>query len=102
MFPASFRCLRACIHGYADISLRECRRVVGAVAGHSNQLAFGLLALDQRHFVFRLGFGEEIIDARLGFLIIVRGCNFANEFTAARETIFLSASGLVWLALRGP
>ncbi len=57
--------LRAGVHGYADIGLSEGGSVVGAVAGHGDEFAFGLLALDQRHFVFGLGFGEKIVDSGL-------------------------------------
>src|SRR5512142_16486 len=35
--------LGAAVHGDADVGLRQGRRVVGAVAGHRDQLALGLL-----------------------------------------------------------
>ena len=55
--------LRAGVHGDADVGLGERGRVVGAVAGHGDQLAFGLFALDEVHLVFGLGLGEEVVDA---------------------------------------
>ena len=57
--------LRAGVHGHAHVCLSKCRGVVRAVAGHGNELAFGLLALDECHFVFRLGFGEKVVYASL-------------------------------------
>jgi hypothetical protein len=60
-----FRSHRAGVHRYADIGLSKRRRIVGAVAGHRYELAFGLFAFDERHLVFGPGFGEKIIDAGL-------------------------------------
>ena len=40
-------------------------RVVGAVAGHRHQPAFGLLLADDADFVFRFGLGDEIVDTGL-------------------------------------
>ena len=57
--------LRAGVHGHAYVGLRQRGRVVGAVAGHGDQLALALLALDQVHLVFGLGFGEKVVDAGL-------------------------------------
>ncbi len=60
------RGLRAGLHGDADVGLRERRRVVGAVAAHGDQPAAGLLLADVGELRLRRGFGEEIVDARLG------------------------------------
>ena len=57
------RGLRAGVHGHAYVGLGQGGRVVGAVAGHGDQLALALLALDQVHLVFGLGFGEKVVDA---------------------------------------
>ena len=57
--------LGAGVHGHAHVGLGQRGRVVGAVAGHGHQFALGLLALDQVHLVFGLGFGEEVVDAGL-------------------------------------
>ena len=57
--------LRAGVHRDADVGLRERGRVVGAVAGHRDELAARLLALDQRHLVLGRGLGEEVVDAGL-------------------------------------
>ena len=40
-------------------------RVVGAVAGHRDELAARLLPLDERHLVLGGGLREEVVDARL-------------------------------------
>ena len=55
--------LGAGVHGDAYVGLGERGRVVGAVAGHGDELALGLLALDEVHLVFGLGFGQEVVDA---------------------------------------
>ena len=57
--------LRSGVHGDANIGLRQRGRIVGAVAGHGDEFPFGLLVLDQRHFVFGLGFGKKIVHAGL-------------------------------------
>ena len=53
------------VHGHADVGLGERGGVVGAVAGHRDQLAALLLLLDQRHLVFRRRLGEEVVHAGL-------------------------------------
>ena len=53
------------VHRHADVGLGQRRGVVGAVAGHRDQLAPGLLLLDQRELVLRRRLGEEVVDARL-------------------------------------
>ena len=53
------------VHGHADVRLGERRGVVGAVAGHRDELAAGLLPLDEGHLVLGGGLGEEVVDARL-------------------------------------
>src|SRR5262244_3452443 len=50
----------------AYVGLRERRRIVGAVAAHGDQLALGLLALDQPQLVLGRGLRQEIVDAGLG------------------------------------
>ena len=57
--------LRAGVHRHADVGLSQRGRVVGAVAGHRDEVAAGLLALDQRHLVLGRGLGEEVVDAGL-------------------------------------
>jgi hypothetical protein len=57
--------LRAGVHGHAYVGLGQRGGVVGAVAGHGDELALGLLALDQVHLVLGLGLGEEVVDAGL-------------------------------------
>ena len=59
-----FRGLRAGVHRNTNVRLGECRGIIGAVAGHGDETTTSLLALDERHLVFGLGFGEKIIDAR--------------------------------------
>jgi hypothetical protein len=45
--PAGFhRNVGPCAQGDADLGLRECGGVVNAVAGHGNETAFALEALD--------------------------------------------------------
>ena len=61
--PASFRRLRAGVHGHPDVGLRERRRVVRAVAGHGDEISLRLLLADQRQLVFRRRLGEEVVDA---------------------------------------
>ena len=56
--------LGAGVHGHADVGLGQRRGVVGAVAGHGDQVARGLLLLEQGQLVFGRGLGEEIIHAR--------------------------------------
>ena len=65
------RGLRAGVHGDADIGLRKRGRVIGAVAGHGDEVAGFLFLADERELVFRRGLGEEVIDA--GFLRDGRG-----------------------------
>ena len=64
MLPASFAACVPRVHRDADVGLRERGRVVRAVAGHRDEPAARLLALDQRHLVFGLRLGEEVVDAR--------------------------------------
>ena len=65
MFPAS---RAACVPVFIATPTSACcesRRVVRAVAGHRDEVAAGLLTLDERHLVLGLGLGEEVVDARL-------------------------------------
>ena len=58
--------LRAGVHGHADVGLRERRRVVGAVAGHRDEVARPACSrLMQRHLVLGRGLGQEVVDAGL-------------------------------------
>ena len=59
------RRLGAGVHGHADVGLGERGRVVGAVAGHRDEPAVGLLAADQLELGLGRGLGEEVVDARL-------------------------------------
>ena len=61
--PASRAAMRAGVHGDADIGLSQRRRVIGAVAAHGDELAFGLLGADQLELVLRRGLREKIVDA---------------------------------------
>jgi len=47
MLPGFFGRLRARIHRHRNIRLRECRRIVGAVAGHWHEAALCLIFANQ-------------------------------------------------------
>ena len=90
--------LGAGIHGHADVRLRKRRGVVGAIASHGHEFALGLLALDQRHLVFGLGLGQEIVDPGLagdggGRQRIVTGDHHGANSHGAKlvETLFHAA-----------
>jgi hypothetical protein len=57
--------LRAGVHGKPHVGLCQRGCVVGAVAGHGDEFALGLLGADQRQLVFGLCLGEEIVETRL-------------------------------------
>src|SRR3954452_7576694 len=59
------RGLGAALHSDPDIRLRQCGRVVGAVAAHGDQPAVGLFAANIAQLVFGRGLRDEIVDARL-------------------------------------
>ena len=59
------RRLRAGVHRNAYVGLRQRGSVVGAVAGHRDQLALALLAPDQVHLVLRLRLRQKVVHARL-------------------------------------
>ncbi len=89
------RGLRAGVHGDTYVGLRQRGSIVGAVAGHRNELALALFALDQVHLVLGLGLGEKIVHAGLardhrGSQRIVAGDHDgANAHRAeAREPLF--------------
>ena len=63
--PGLARGLGAGVHRHADVGLRERGRVVGAVAGHRDEPAVGLLLADQLELALRRGLGEEVVDAGL-------------------------------------
>ena len=65
MLPGFLGRLRAGVHRHADVGLGERRGVVRAVAGHRDERAARLLALDQRHLVLGRRLGEEVVDAGL-------------------------------------
>ena len=65
MLPASLAALVPGVHRHADIGLRERRRVVGAVAGHRDELAAGLLLADELHLGLGRRLREEVVDAGL-------------------------------------
>jgi hypothetical protein len=56
---------RAGVHRDPDVGLGERGRVVGAIAAHGEQLAFGLLGANQLELALRRRLGEEVVDARL-------------------------------------
>ena len=60
--PASFAACVPVFMGDANVCLGKCGSVVGAVAGHCDELAVGLLAFDEVHFVLGFGFGEEVVN----------------------------------------
>src|SRR5258706_9205173 len=60
-----FRGLRAGVHGHSHVRLSEGRSVVCSVASHGHEFSLRLFPLDERHLVFRLGFGEEIVNPSL-------------------------------------
>ena len=57
--------LGAGVHGHADVGLGQRRRVVGAVAGHGDEVAARLLGADAGHLVLGRGLGQEVVDAGL-------------------------------------
>ena len=64
--PASRAATVPCVHGNANIRLSQRRSVIGTVAAHCNELAFGLLIADQPQLVLRCRLGQEVIDTRFG------------------------------------
>ena len=60
------RGLRAGVHGDADIGLGQRGRVVGAVAGHGDELALGLFVADALELVLGRRLGQEIVDPGFG------------------------------------
>ena len=54
------------VHGDRHIGLGQRRRVVGAVACHGHQPAFGLVLANQLELVFRRGFSQKVVNACLG------------------------------------
>src|SRR5258708_22031799 len=62
LFP--YTTLFRSIHGNADVGLCKGRRVVGAVAGHGNELAARLLAADQLQLVLGRSLREKVIDRK--------------------------------------
>ena len=69
---------RTGVHRHPDVRLSQRGGVVGAVAGHRDEFAALLFALDQREFVLGGGFGQEVVDScfvgnRLGGQRIISG-----------------------------
>ncbi len=62
MLPGLFSGLCAGVHRHADIRLGQRGSVVGTIARHRDELAFGLFAPDQVHLVFRRGLRQEVVD----------------------------------------
>ena len=62
---------RPAVHRQADVGLGERRGVVGAVAGHRDEVALGLLRPDERDLLLGRGLRDEVVDA--GFLGDRRG-----------------------------
>ena len=58
--------LRAGVHGHRHVGLGQRRCVVGAVAGHRHQPAFGLVVADHLQLGFGRGLGQEVVDTGLG------------------------------------
>ena len=58
--------LGARVHGHGDIRLRQRRRVVGAVAGHRDQMALMLERADLLELALGGGLGQEVVNAGLG------------------------------------
>ena len=52
-------------HRDADVGLRERRRVVDAVAGHRDDAALALQALDGRGLLVGQHVGDDLVDAEL-------------------------------------
>ena len=57
--------LRARVHGNTHVGLGKGRGIVGAVAGHGNQMPRRLLLPDERQLVLRPGLRQEVIDPGL-------------------------------------
>ena len=66
MFPASLAAWVPVFMATPDVGLGQRRGVVGAVAGHGDEPAAGLLPADEVHLVLGRGLGEEVVDAGLG------------------------------------
>ena len=58
--------LGARVHGHGDVGLGQSGRVVGAVAGHGDQVALTLELADLLELAFRGGLGQEVVNAGLG------------------------------------
>ena len=56
---------RAAVHRQPDVRLGERRGVVGAVAGHRDEVAVRLLLADERDLRLGRGLGDEVVDAGL-------------------------------------
>ena len=89
------RGLRARVHRHADISLRERRRIVRAVAGHGHEMTVGLFLTNAFQFLLRRRLRHEIVYARLssdgrGGQRIVAGDHHRldSHFAQLREAIF--------------
>jgi len=65
MLPASLAAVRPRVHGHAHVGLGQRRRIVGAVAGHGDELAALLLGPDERHLRFGGGLGQVVRRHRL-------------------------------------
>ena len=60
------RCLSAVVHRHADVSLGQCRCVVGTVATHGHQSPVILLMANARQFFLGRGLGQHVIHTGFG------------------------------------
>ena len=60
------RRLSAAVHRDGHVGLSERGGVVGAVAGHSNHVALGLILANRLELGFGRRLGDEVVHARLG------------------------------------
>ena len=58
--------MRAAVHCHGHISLGQRWCVVGAVTGHGDQTAFGLILANQLELVFRRGLGQKVVHTGFG------------------------------------
>src|SRR3546814_5463865 len=66
LFPYTTLFRSAAVHRYGHIGLRKRGGVVGAVAGHGHEMAAGLVVADKAQLVLGGGFGQIVVNPRLG------------------------------------
>src|SRR5436309_4856872 len=69
----------ACAHSDTDLSLRQRRSVIDAVAGHGDDPPFGLKAFDHFNFLFGQYFGFHSIDTQAARHGLSRGPAVARQ-----------------------